>query len=346
MLTSSRPAPAQDAATTRSLARRVIWGLGAMFGLTVVGVIGFMLVAGASLLDALYMTVVTISTVGYTEVIPLDEAGRIFAIALIVAGISTIGYTGAVTVEYLVSGHLLARVAQRRKEQALTALRDHFIVCGFGRVGEGIIENLRAAGRSVVTIDQSPGRCEQAESLGVLTVCGNAASAETLRAAGIDRAAAVLVSTGNDADNVYTVLSARATAPRIPVIARANTTETVERLTVAGATRVFSPHAAGAQHMASYVLKPNVAWALAELLDAKSTGITIEEVAIAAESRYVGRTIGEVELRQTGVEVMAIGRDGGQQFLPPPDEQIRPHDVLVMIGPPPDVQQFAEQAGE
>ena len=344
MLTPSRPGAAQQAEATRSLARRVIWGLGAMVALTAIGVIGFVLVAGASPLDALYMTVVTLSTVGYNEIVPLDHGGRIFAIVLIIAGISTIGYTGAVSVEYLVSGHLLARVAHRRKEQALTALRDHFIVCGFGRVGEGIIENLRAAGRSVVTIDRNAARCERAEDLGVLTVCGNAASAETLRAAGIDRAAAVLVSTGNDADNVYTVLSARATAPQIPVIARANTNETVERLTVAGATRVFSPHAAGAQHMASYVLKPNVAWALSELLDAKSKGMTIEEVTIAAGSSYVGRSIGEVGLRQHGVEVMAIGRDGGQQFLPTRDETIRPLDVLVMIGPPPNVRQFAEQA--
>ena len=342
-----RPLPpgAAQAAATNPLARRVIWGLGAMVALTVIGVIGFMAVAGASLLDALFMTIVTISTVGYNEVIPLDQGGQIFAIVLIIGGITAIGYTGAVTVEYLVSGHLPARVAQRRKEQALAALRDHFIVCGFGRVGEGIIENLRASGRSVVTIDRNPERCERAEGLGVLTVCGNASSAETLRAAGIDRAAAVLVSTGNDANNVYTVLSARATAPRIPVIARANTNETVERLTVAGATRVFSPYAAGAQHMVSYVLKPNVALALSELLDAKSEDMTLEEVSIGAGSGYVGRTIGEVGLRQHGVEVMAIGRDGRQQFLPAPDVTIRPDDVLVMIGPPPKVKQFAEQAG-
>ena len=342
-----RPLPpgAAQAAATNPLARRVIWGLGAMVALTVIGVIGFMAVAGASLLDALFMTIVTISTVGYNEVIPLDQGGQIFAIVLIIGGITAIGYTGAVTVEYLVSGHLPARVAQRRKEQALAALRDHFIVCGFGRVGEGIIENLRASGRSVVTIDRNPERCERAEGLGVLTVCGNASSAETLRAAGIDRAAAVLVSTGNDADNVYTVLSARATAPRIPVIARANTNETVERLTVAGATRVFSPYAAGAQHMVSYLLKPNVALALSELLDAKSEDMTLEEVSIGAGSGYVGRTIGEVGLRQHGVEVMAIGRDGRQQFLPAPDVTIRPDDVLVMIGPPPKVKQFAEQAG-
>ena len=339
------PPGAAQAAATNPLARRVIWGLGAMVALTVIGVIGFMAVAGASLLDALFMTIVTISTVGYNEVIPLDQGGQIFAIVLIIGGITAIGYTGAVTVEYLVSGHLPARVAQRRKEQALAALRDHFIVCGFGRVGEGIIENLRASGRSVVTIDRNPERCERAEGLGVLTVCGNASSAETLRAAGIDRAAAVLVSTGNDADNVYTVLSARATAPRIPVIARANTNETVERLTVAGATRVFSPYAAGAQHIVSYVLKPNVALALSELLDAKSEDMTLEEVSIGAGSGYVGRTIGEVGLRQHGVEVMAIGRDGRQQFLPAPDVTIRPDDVLVMIGPPPKLKQFAEQAG-
>lgn len=328
------------------MAWRVVWGVAAMLSLTVVGVVGFIVVAGAEPLDALYMTVVTISTVGYNEVVPLDQGGRIFAIVLIISGLTAIGYTGAVTVEYLVSGHLLARVAQRRKDQALAALRDHFIVCGFGRVGEGIIENLRAAGRSVVTIDQHPNRCERAEGLGVPAVCGNAASAETLRAAGIDRATAVLVSTGNDADNVYTVLSARAAVPQIPVIARANTNETVERLMVAGASRVFSPHAAGAQHMASYVLKPNVAWALSELLDAKSKDMTIEEVSIAPGSSYVGRSIGDVGLRQHGVEVLAIGRDGGQRFLPAREETLRPLDVLVMIGPPPNVQRFAQQAGE
>ncbi|MCY3896588.1 MAG: potassium channel family protein [Chloroflexi bacterium] len=121
MLTPSRPAPAHQAEATRGLARRVIWGLGAMVTLTAIGVVGFMPVAAASPLDALYMTVVTLSIVGYNEIVPLDQAGRIFAIALIIAGISTIGYPGAVTVECLVSGHLLARVAQRRREQALTA---------------------------------------------------------------------------------------------------------------------------------------------------------------------------------------------------------------------------------
>ncbi|MDE2869441.1 MAG: ion channel [Chloroflexota bacterium] len=163
MLTPSRPAPAHETAATRGLARRVIWGLGAMVTLTEIGVVGFMLVAAASPLDALYMTVVTPSTVGYNEIVPLDQSGRILAIALIIAGISAIGYTGAVTVEYLVSGHLLARVVQRRKEQALAALHDHFIVCGFGRVGDGIVESLREAGRSVVTIEQHAERCARRE---------------------------------------------------------------------------------------------------------------------------------------------------------------------------------------
>ena len=271
MLTPSPPAPAHEAATTRGLPRRVIWGLGAMITLTFIGVIdfiGFMLVAAVSPLDALSMTVVTFSTVGYNVIVPLDQGGRIFPLALIIAGIGTIGYTGAVTVEYLVSGHRLARVAKRRKEQALTALRDHYIVCGFGRVGEGIIENLGVAGRSVVTIDRDPTRCEHAEGLGVPAVCGNAASSETLRAAGM------------------------------------------------------------------------------ELLDVKSKDMTIEEVATGAASANVDRTIGNVGLRQQGVEVMAIGRDGEQQSLPARDETARAQDVLVMIGPPPNVRQFAEQADQ
>lgn len=130
------------------------------------------------------------------------------------------------------------------------------------------------------------------------------------------------------------------------MIAKANTGETVDRLTVAGPTQVFSPHSACTQHMAAYVLKPNVAWALSESLDEKSTNMTIEEVAIGAANAYEDRTIGEAGLRQHGAEVMAIGRDGEQQLLPARDEKIRAHDVLVKIRPPPYVQRFPEQAGE
>lgn len=130
------------------------------------------------------------------------------------------------------------------------------------------------------------------------------------------------------------------------MIPRAVTNETVDRQTVAGALRVFSTRTANAQPMASYVLKPNVAWALSELLDEKSKDMTIEEVAIAPGSSHVSRTIGEVGLRQHGVDVMAIGRDGEQLFLPARDEEIQPQDVLVMIGPPPYVRKFARQAGE
>lgn len=130
------------------------------------------------------------------------------------------------------------------------------------------------------------------------------------------------------------------------MIARAKTNETIDRLTVAGATRVFSPHAAGARHMAAYVLMPNVAWALPELLDETSKDMTIEEVAIAPGSSYVGRSIGEVGLRQHRVDVLAIGSDGGQQFRPARDDEIQPPDVPVMNGPPPNVRTFAGQAGE
>ena len=130
------------------------------------------------------------------------------------------------------------------------------------------------------------------------------------------------------------------------MIARAITNETVDRRTVAGALRVFSTRTANAQPMASYALKPNVAWALSELLDEKSKGMTIRELSIAPDGSYMGRTIGDVGLRRHGVEVTGIGRDGGQQFLPARDEALRPLDVPVMIGPPPNVRRFAAQAGE
>lgn len=191
-------------------------------------------------------------------------------------------------------------------------------------------------------IEQDAERCARAENLGGPTDWGNAASAEALLAAGIDRAAAILVAMGSDANNVHI----RAPAPQPCVIARAATSETVERLTVSGAARVLSPYAAGAEPMASYVLKPNVGRALSELLGTKSKDMTIEEVAIASGSSYAGQNIGDERLRQHRVAVMAIGRNAGQRFRPPWEETICAGDVLTMMGPPPNVQQFAKQAGK
>ncbi len=329
------------------LARRVVWGLLTLLALTGAGVAGFALIEGASLLDALFMTVITLSTVGYSETFALSPGGRVFAIVLIVGGVLALGFTAAVLVEYLVGGHLAARVERRRRERALAALRGHFIVCGFGRVGEGIASDLHEAGRQAAVIDKRLTSCQRAEQAGAVVVHGNAHEAATLRTAGVDNAAAVLVATGNDAENVYTVLSVRAAAPHVPVIARASTPESVERLTAAGAARVFSPYAAGAQHMAAYVLQPHVAAALSELLDPKSPGMTIEEVALGPRSPFVGRSIADAGVRrEQGVDVIAVGRGGSHTFLPSRSETLRSGDVLVIVGPLASVQRIVTAAAQ
>ena len=306
------------------------------------GAVGYAVIEGMSWIDALYMTVITLSTVGFGEVQPLSEAGWVFTIVLIVAGVSALGYAAASIVEYFVGGHWTARFARRRKEQALANLAGHFIVCGYGRVGSEIAANLRDEGRQVVIIDADESQYQRSEVDGMLALRGDAASSAVLRKAGIERAAGILVATGGDAENVYTVLAARMLAPQVPVVARASTPEAVERLLAAGAARVFSPHAEGAQSMVSYMLRPRVEEVVSELLDPRSKGLTIEEVRVRPESWLVGRAVGELDISERyQVALVAITGDRPQDVIPSAATALKPNDVLIVVGRPVNVQRFA-----
>ena len=326
--------------------RRFLSAIAVLAAILVVGAVGYVVIEGMSWVDALYMTVITLSTVGFGEIEPLSDGGRVFTIVLIVSGVSTLGYAAASIVEYVVGGYLTARFAQRRKERALAELERHYIVCGYGRVGSELAANLRDAGCPVVVIDHDESHFQRAEADGMLAVYGNAASSAVLHEAGIERAAGILVATGSDAENVYTVLAAHVLAPQVPVVARASSSEAVERLTAAGAVRVFSPHAEGAQSMASYMLHPSVADVVTELLDPRSAGITIEEVGIQPESGLVGRRIGELDLNQRyEVALLAIARDEQLDVIPSGAATIQPNDVLILVGRPTNVQRFAACCG-
>jgi voltage-gated potassium channel len=261
--------------------------------------------------------------------------------------VSTLGYAAASIVEYLVGGHLGARVAQRRKEQALARLESHFVVCGYGRVGSQLAASLRDEGRQVVVIEDDWEQYQQAEADGVPALHGDAASSALLREAGVERAAGVLVATGGDAENVYTVLAARALAPEVPVVARASTSEAVERLSVAGAVRVFSPHVEGAQSMASYMLRPKVGDIVTELLDPRSAGITIEQFEVQPESVLLGRSIGDLHVDERyGVVLLAITSDEQLEAIPSPSATIQVGDVLVVVGRPDNVERFGADCRE
>ena len=211
------------------------------------------------------------------------------------------------------AANLASRFAQRRKEQALATLQHHFLVCGYGRVGQELAIDLREAGRDVVVIDAGEDLIRQAEQDGFRVVRGDASSNAVLQAAAIQTAAGVMVVTGSDAENVYIVLAARVMAPDVAVVARASSGEAVQRLRTAGAARVFSPHTEGAQAIASYMLQPHVADVIQEL-----------------DERF-GAALREVS-------VLGIARDKDVSVVPPSSARVEAGEVLVVVGQPEHVQ--------
>ncbi len=325
------------------LRRRLLYALAALLFLTVVGFVGYMLIEQMAPIDALYMTVITVSTVGFGEVQRLTVEGRVFTVILIVSGVGTLGYAAARLVEYVVSGQLRAQFAQRWRELELERLSGHYIVCGYGRVGSSIASSLTHAAKSVVVIDSAAARCERARADGFACVEGNAAASETLNRVGLLRAAGVLVATGYDAENVYTVLAVRVLVPTVTLVARANSPEAVERLQAAGANRVFSPSAEGAQSMATYVLSPQTADVVDELLDPRSLRLGIQEVALPATSPLLGKTPHDLDLAEEyEVVLITISRDGELLTIPAPSVALQAGDVLVFVGRPASVQRFID----
>jgi voltage-gated potassium channel len=213
------------------------------------GTAGYMVIEGAGLFDALYMTVITITTVGYAEHVPLSTAGRAFTMALLLVGVGLLFYGFTVANEFLFSS--ASQLRRRQLMRTIDQLRDHVIVCGYGRVGQFAARSLRDSGRQCLVIEQDAGAVERAETDGFLAVLGDATEDETLRRIHVDTARGLLVCTGNDADNVFITLSARTMNPALEVVARASGPGNVEKLRRAGAKHVVSPYQAGGLDMAN-----------------------------------------------------------------------------------------------
>jgi voltage-gated potassium channel len=230
--------------------RRVQSGVLALAVVLVAGTIGYVAL-GFGVLDALYQTVTTVTTVGFREVQPLSDTGKIFTIVLILVGVGTALYTLTVLLETFVEGHFLRHMEGRRMERTIARLHDHVIICGWGRVGKASAMQLAAAGRKVVVVDRDP---ERIEDVPYPYVLGDIDTDEVLIAAGIQRARALVAALADDADNVYATLSARALRPDLVIIARARSEESMPNLYRAGADEVVNPQLIGGRRMASFVL--------------------------------------------------------------------------------------------
>jgi len=310
--------------------RRLGGALALLLGVLVVGTVGYV-VLGFGTLDALYQTVTTVATVGYREVQPLSTAGKIFTMVLILLGVGAALYAFSVLIETLVEGRLGDVLGRRRMERTIAEMRDHVIICGWGRVGRAIAAEVIAAGRDLVVIDHDGDRLADCPHP---TVAGDATDDEVLRQAGLDRAGAVVAAVDQDAENSFITLSARASRPDAFIVSRVRNIESEAKLRRAGADRVVNPQHIGGARMAAFVLRPHVAEFLDVVMRERNLEFRLEELEIAPGSPVQGCTLRDAHLRdRSGALVLALrGPDGQFVTNPSPDARIEPHHVLIAIG--------------
>jgi voltage-gated potassium channel len=329
----------------RSPTAWLVIALGALASLTALGTFGYVLIEGMSFLDALFMTVITLSTVGYGETAPLSEAGRLYTIGLIAVGIGTVFYTAGALASFIIEGRLRQILGRRTMKRAIAVLHDHVIVCSFGRFGRAVSENLRRAGAPVVVVDLDPAVEAACEAMGCHFVLGSALEDATLAKAGIERARALVAAIPSDSDNVFVSLSAREANPEILIHARAETPAGERRLRLSGANQVISPHQLGGQRIANAIVRPGVVEFLELSTPGDGAGVDLEEVALAPDSSLVNLPLRDLSARGLRVAVIAIKRgDEPLRLKPGPSETLRAGDRVVVVGDHDDLNRLAELA--
>jgi voltage-gated potassium channel len=301
----------------------------------VIGTIGYLLF-GLSFTDAVYQTVTTVTTVGFRELKDFTVAEQWFTIFIIVVGVSTVLYTFTLAVQVVVDGQLRDFVGRRFMDREINKLNGHTIVCGWGRVGRAVAEDLADAGHAVVVVDLDPDRLA---NVPFPTVIGDATLDSTLRSAGLERAGALIAALEGDAENLFVTLSARAIKADLFIVARARQDESVPKLANAGADRVVNPQELGAARMASFVARPHVAEFVDVVMHERSLEFRMQEFAVPERSSLAGVTLRDADLRkQAGVLILALRRvDGSFTTNPDPDLMIEPHQILIAVGTDDDI---------
>lgn len=316
------------------LARRFLFLVSAIVVTLVIGTVGFIGIAGYPPFDAFYMTLTTMTTVGYGEIHPLGQAGRIFNSFLIVFGVTTIFIAIGTMTQTIIEQEFGEVLGKRRNKRMIDKLKDHFIVCGFGRVGRGAAAELQHAHVPFVVVDMNPERVEMAINAGMLAVAADSTHDETLRHLGIDRARGLVAALATDADNLFVLLSAKGLNRRIYVAARAAEESAEEKMRRAGADAVFAPYSITGHRLAQALLRPHVVQFLDFTTQDIGMDVSIEQVRVSETSEVVSKTIKEMQLsRDLGVIVMAIRKNDGQMmFNPPADTAVHGGDYLIVMG--------------
>jgi voltage-gated potassium channel len=307
------------------------------------GTVGFRLILHETWIQAVYRTVVTTTLTGL-DTVPSRDAARILSIVLVLAGLTIIAYAGAVIVEEIAGGVLTGALAERRRERTIERLHDHFIICGYGRVGRRVAEEFRAAGVPYVVLDFREEAVARAREHGDLLIEGNATDDDDLRRAGLERARGLVAASDSDSDNLFITLSARAASPGLTIVARASGEEVERKLRLAGADRVVLPYATAGQVMANLVLKPQVTAFLDTVTTATGRDLQLAEIEVQPTWSAAGRTIRELRIRhETGAIVVALRKlDGTFDTTPEPDTPIDVGDVLIGVGSADELQRLED----
>lgn len=314
---------------------RIVWAILIIFIVVDIGTIGYSLLEGWSFVDSLYMTIITMTTVGYGEVRPLSEHGRLFTIALIITSIGVAGYVFSTLTAFVVGGEVNRILRGRKMDKQITKLKDHIILCGVGRTGYHIAEEFYRTKTPFVVIDKDVTALEELFGLeGFLYLQRDATQDETLLMAGIKQARGLVTTLSEDKDNVFVVLCARSLNPGLRIVSRLVEEEHAELLRKAGADQIVSPDAIGGMRMASVMLRPTVISFLDEMLLVTGQTLRMEEMLVDDFPGLLNRSLGDVDIRKrTGALVVAIkSQQHGYQFNPGARTILRSGDILIVIG--------------
>lgn len=319
-----------------SLRGRLILPVSLVFLVTVIGTLGYAWLGreqGASWLDALFMTVITITTIGYGEVIRLNEAGRIFTIVIAITGIGSLFYSLTVIMDNLVMSRVLDPLGEKRMQREIQKLKDHIVIAGLGRVGRQAAGEIHEARVSFVIIDPRPEAHAYATQHGYLMIQGDASDDSVLEQAGIRRAKGLIVTSGDDASNLYIVLSARVLKPDLFIVSRAVDDSSVPKLIRAGANRAISPYAIGGRRLAHLILSPSVVDFFDTVIRKGEERLNLEGIKVHEGTRAIGLSLQELKVREkTGASVLVVLREN--RVLPNPDPELVLHqgDELLALG--------------
>jgi voltage-gated potassium channel len=314
--------------------RRIESAVLALVIITATGVLGYMVFEGWSFTDALYMTVITLTTVGYREVRDLDTSGQLWTMILLITGVGTLFYAAVSSVELVVEGTIRGYFGRRRMEAAIGKLSGHYILCGYGRVGQQVAKEFALDGVPFVIIEQDPEKVAECVEEGKLVLLGEASDDDVLEEAGIRRAKGLVAAVDSDADNVFVVRSAHKLNPKLRIVARASSDESAAKLEIAGADCILSPYAVGGRRLASLATQPVVVDFLDIATRAEEIEFRLQEFRVPEESFVADHTMGELRIgERTGAMILATrSREGRFYTTPSASDRISASDTLIVLG--------------